>query len=271
MRSPLRWLKRRIELLRVSERRRELCEQLSKEFDQELKLVPASTKGGYDEIYYARSSADIIAVVRVNSPYKTISDPIGPKDPGIPLAPLDRIEREWEAYSKLSTEGLSPTPLWRIEDAMACSWLPWDRLSRVLTSTPAQLWPVLELTLPTIAHMHRLGVAHLDLNLGNLLIDANREKVAVIDFEFGPVPWVTLPQQMAFDYLRLLDDCCKPRRGGKHLLANPENLLPLLKELVPTEIAEAPMAFAFEKLQRLASSPSLRSTLEQVFPKLNEE
>lgn len=271
MRSPLRWLKRQFELFRQSDRRHELCEEISREFQQSLKLVPASTKGGYDEIYYARSGRETVAVVRVNSPHKTINDPIGPKDPGVPLGPLDRIDREWDAYSKLSAEGLSPTPLWRIDDAMACSWLPWERVSRFLTQNPREIWNVLKLTFPAVSRMHQLGVTHLDLNLGNLLLNPDHDQVAIIDFEFGPVPWVSLPQQMAFDYLRLLDVCCKPRRGGKVLLSNPDAIIPLLEQAVSPEARDAPLGFAFDKLQRLASEPGLLASLQKIFSRLHQE
>ncbi len=75
-------------------------------------------------------------------------------------------------------------------------------------------------------------MVHLDLNLGNLLADPQGWGISIIDFEFGPVDWVTLPQQMAFDYLRLIDDALKPRRGGRSLLAEPQRLASLLESCV---------------------------------------
>jgi len=113
--------------------------------------------------------------------------------------------------------------------------------------------------------MHSLGVIHLDLNLGNILIDPNTKRLAIIDFEFGPVEWVNRNQQMAFDYLRLIDDCLKPRRGGKVLLEEPSKIIELLKENVPEEIKKADLHFVYSKLQRLEQQPLLSSLLQTVF------
>ncbi|KAG1660431.1 hypothetical protein GQR58_021982 [Nymphon striatum] len=145
---------------------------------------------------------------------------------------------------------------------------PWERLSRYLTKNRAELWNVLGKTFPLVSEMHSLGVTHLDLNLGNILIDTNSKKLAVIDFEFGPVEWVNKNQQMAFDYLRLIDDCLKPRRGGKILLKNPEKLVELLKVNVTEGTKKADLHFVYSKLQRLEQQPQLCKLLQTIFTHL---
>ncbi|GAA0415182.1 hypothetical protein GCM10009133_24500 [Cocleimonas flava] len=265
MKSPMRWLKRHKELKKNASRRIEVEAALERREGQKIKLSPAAAKGGYDEIYYASKNGSRFAVVRINSEHKIINDPIGSLDPGIPLGPVDRLNREWDAYVQLAPGGLSPEPLWRSEHAIACSWLPWERLSGYLTKNRAELWKVLSNVFPLISTMHSLGVIHLDLNLGNILIDPNSEKLAVIDFEFGPVEWVNQEQQMAFDYLRLIDDCLKPRRGGKVLLEDPNKLIELLGEHVPEATRNADLHFVYSKLQRLQQQPELCVLLQTIF------
>lgn len=268
MKSPMRWLKRHKELKRNASRRIEIEAALELREGHKIKLSPAAAKGGYDEIYYASKNGTRFAVVRINSLHKIINDPIGPLDPSIPLGPVDRLHREWDAYAKLAPDGLSPQPLWRSEHAIACSWLPWERLSGYLTKNRSELWKILSNVIPLISKMHSLGVIHLDLNLGNILIDPNTKKLAIIDFEFGPVEWVNRDQQMAFDYLRLIDDCLKPRRGGKILLEEPSKIVELLKVNVAEETKKTDLHFVYSKLQRLEQQPQLCTLLQTVFTNL---
>ncbi len=51
MSSPLKWLRRKVELHRLSARRVTLEEELTCYFKAPIRLRPASAKGGYDEIY----------------------------------------------------------------------------------------------------------------------------------------------------------------------------------------------------------------------------
>ena len=270
MRSPLRWFHRRSEFAKQSTRRIELEEDFSKFRGTRVSFVPADAKGGYDQIYYALEGREKFAVVRINNPHKRENDPIGALDPGIPLGPADRLEREWEAYTKLFPAGLSPQPIWKTTDAIICSWIPWKRASEVLVKRRDLTWSVIDRSINAIRRMHDSGVIHLDLNTGNLLIEENGPGISIIDFEFGPVDWVSLEQQMAFDYLRIIDDFVKPRRGGKVMLANLEKLSVILDNAVPFEIRNASMGFSLSKLKRIAAHEELRKALAAVFPNLHE-
>ena len=286
MRSLKRWLRRRQELGMQSHRRQELESELSVFFDSSISLAPADTKGGYDEIYYAYRNFgqtpalqkhsekinvkpdDRFAVIRVNSPFKRQNDPIGPEDPGVPLEARQRLEREWNAYSLMAPLHISPKPLWRTSDAIACSWFDWQRASQQLISHRSNFWPFMERIFPTIQQMHQCGVTHLDLNLGNILLEPEAEGVLIIDFEFGPVDWVDRFQQQAFDYLRVVDDCIKTRRGGNYLLADPGRMAAILDQLVDTETRKANLGFVYGKLQRLEKQPRLREKLKLIFSNL---
>ncbi len=270
MRSLKRWVRRRRELAAIAPRCRHLEKEIGGALGEAIQLVPAPMKGGYDEIFTVEGSKRL-GVVRLNNPRKIQEDPVGPLDPGIPLDARERIDREWNAYTRLSPLGLAPTPLIRGPDFMVCSWLPWDRASRCLVADPGDIWPLLEAVLPAIVSMHRTGLTHLDLNLGNILFDRKSGRTCLIDFEFGPAEWVGMEQQMTFDYLRLIEDCTKPRRGGASLKSDLLRLEQLLEDTVPTGIRSARLDFVFAKLQRLAREGEVCETLRKVFPGIPQE
>ncbi|WP_437184938.1 lipopolysaccharide kinase InaA family protein [Planctomicrobium sp. SH668] len=268
MRSPFRWLRRKFELAQQAPRRREIEAEFSQFCGCPVKLTNADAKGGYDEIYFAQRGSERFAVVRVNSPFKSQIDPIGEFDPGVPLDASGRLNREWDAYRVLYPLGLSPQPLWRSSDAIACSWVPWDRVAKRLIQNRQEFWPLLVQIFPAIRRMHEAGVTHLDLNLGNLLTEPNGDGIALIDFEFGPVAWVNPAQQRAFDYLRLIDDCTKPRRGGHQMLSDLDQLHAVISTTVDTEALQSEIAFTRKKLVRLEEHSELLKMLRSLFVKL---
>lgn len=270
MRSPLRWFRRRSEFSLQTTRRLELEAEFSSFRGKDVYLVPASAKGGYDQIYHAMENGRRIAVVRVNSPHKKQTDPVLPEDPAVPLHDKERLDLEWNAYTKLFPLGLSPEPIWRTTDAIACSWVRWRRASRMLVKRREMAWPILERALDAIRRMHAAGVIHLDLNTGNFLVQKTGPGISIIDFEFGPRPWINERQQMAFDYLLLINDFVKPRRGGMLILADLDRLYEVLERTVPAQVRAADLGFSLIRLKRMAAEPALRDMLERVFPRLNE-
>jgi hypothetical protein len=270
MRSPFRWFRRRAEYALMGERTNVLESEFSLHLGRKCRFVPAAAKGGYDMIFYVLDGSRRIAVARVNNPDKSNNDPIGELDPGVPLGSEDRLQREWMAYRKLHPLGLSPQPMWRSDDCIVCAWLPWKRASEILVKRREFVWEIIGRSFHAIRRMHDADVVHLDLNTGNLLVEENGPGLAIIDFEFGPVDWVTPEQQMAFDYLRLIDDFVKPRRGGRVMLENVGKLTGMLDENVSPEIRNAAMGFSFAKLHRLGNERDLCSALRAVFHRLQE-
>lgn len=268
MKSPIRWIKRRCELFKHSLRRMDVEHEFGAACGYPVKLVAAPTKGGYDEIYYALNQRKRFAVVRINSPYKTQNDPVSLRDPGIPLDANGRLEHEWNVYHKLTKEHIAPRPLWKSDHAIACSWINWQRASIWLTKYRRDFWSIAERIFPAVAKMHQCGVTHLDLNLGNILVEPNGPGVIIIDFEFGPADWVSKDQQKAFDYLRLLDDCVKPRRGGRQLLADLDRMEDILNRCVDKSCRHTDLTFVFAKLKRLTTRPQLCETLRKIFQNL---
>lgn len=255
-------------LARRRRRGRELAALLSEHFRRPVALVPSSIRG-YDDIYAARHRRETLALVRVINPEKI--DLWRNRTAGLPISCLPaeaRLDREWEAYSVLGPRGLSPRALWRCEDATAAERLNMPRASDVLRRRPDKVWDVLELTFPAVRAMHGLGVVHLDLGVSNILLDLDARRVAFIDFEYAPAVPMNLPTQRAYDYLRVINNCLKPRRGGD-LLAHDR---PRLARLLAAHLADdAPLADAialFRVIPKVASDIPLRRALAATIPSL---
>ena len=246
----------------------EVQQLICEHFTANIELKAASAKGGYDEIYNAIKDGQVFGVVRINSDFKADKDPIGQWDPGIPLNSTERLDYEWYAYKKLFPANLSPEPLWRNDTAIMCSWVDAERASERLIKDRKCFWTLAEKIFGAVATMHSLGVVHLDMNLGNILVKSDNFEITIIDFEFGPADWVSPSQQRAFDYLRLIDDFIKPRRGGKQMLADIERLVDILDKLVQPEDRCAELSVFLQKLKRLQSQKDLSKSLCRIFPNL---
>lgn len=265
---PLKWLRRSWERYQQAPRKKQLSQELAEHFKCAIALKPASTKGGYDQIYLAQSGKEIVAVVRVNNPHKVSTDPIGPEDPAIPLGNEERLEREWQAYETLSPHGLSPHPLWRCQDAIACSWLDWKRLSTQMTNPRLDPIAIQMSLLCSVRRMHDLGITHLDLNLGNFLIRPGATQLAVIDFEFGPVSGIDPGQQMAFDYLKIIQDSLRPRRGYGRLMPSLNDWMNLIAQHIHPSASQVSLPFAPRVLPRLYDHPEIVKSLRAIFSRL---
>ncbi|MGA1013858.1 MAG: lipopolysaccharide kinase InaA family protein [Limisphaerales bacterium] len=265
---PLKWLRRSWERYQQAPRKNQLSQELAEHFKCAIALKPASTKGGYDQIYLAQSGKEIVAVVRVNNPHKVSTDPIGPEDPAIPLGNEERLNREWQAYETLSPHGLSPRPLWRCQDAIACSWLDWKRLSTQMTNPRLDPIAIQMSLFSSIRRMHDLGITHLDLNLGNFLIRPGATQLAVIDFEFGPVNGIDSGQQMAFDYLKIIQDSLRPRRGYGRLMPSLNDWMNLITQHIHPSASQASLPFVPRVLPRLYDHPEIVKSLRAIFSRL---
>ncbi len=271
IRSPRHWKRRRSELASLEPRRLEIERELSNHCEHPVRLVSVQARRSYDEVFFALKNGERFGVVRVNSPVKSDPEqPTGTDHLVVPLLSTERLDREWNAYSQLAPLGLSPQPLWRCADAIACEWLHWPRMSESIIRDRDQFWPLMECILPAVHRMHHGGVTHLDLNPGNVLIEPGTQKVAFIDFEFGPVNWISLPQQRAYDYLRLSAECLRRRRGGPQLLSDTDRLIRLLNDVVDEDARHAELTLSDERLHRLADQSELCQKLRAVFTRLRD-
>ncbi|MDX9869012.1 MAG: hypothetical protein RBT78_13940 [Kiritimatiellia bacterium] len=174
--------------------------------------------------------------------------------PVAPLGPEEKIEREWQAYAVGAPHGLTPVPLWRAERTLICAYVDGAPLKKEAERSGTYL-DVAAAVLPRIAHLHRLGVTHLDMSLANILAEETGRRVFV-DFEYGPAAGLTFDQQCLYDYLRLLESVWKfldlPQRGRAGRVWDAA-----LRAHAPDRVRAAAVAPLRPALTRILAAPEL--------------
>lgn len=213
MRKLERWWGRLVAEWRIRHRRRALAGQLKAplKLDAPLRLVERGNLGhdsNYDVIVADRQ----IGVLRLNNPFK--HRPLPPPEMPFRIGPPpQRIDREWDAYTRGAPLGLTPTPLWRDADALLCDYLPYGSLRPWIQAEPERIWEILALGGRLLDRLHcEVGLAHMDASIDNILCDPARERLVMVDFEYMPSPGVSFAQQRIFDHLRLV-------QSGRRLMA----------------------------------------------------
>lgn len=125
--------------------------------------------------------------------------------PFIQLSPEGTIAREWDAYTRGTTHGLTPRPIWCDQRAIFSEYID----ARPLASETRSRVALAAEALPAIARLHHASVAHMDMSLANILRDAQRGSLLFVDFEYGPAPGLSFEQQCLYDYLRLFESTWK--------------------------------------------------------------
>lgn len=265
MNSPGRLLRSWLNHLRLRDQVREVEWQLGLALRRSVQLVPARTGGGFDSIYFARTRRAphrFVASVRINCPWKTTT----PDEPLLPRRVLDgpaRIRREATAYRRLAADGLTPRLLVQSSGWLANEWLPWIRVADVLRRDESALWTMLPAVLDSIRRMHELGVVHMDLNCGNLMLTPDAAAVTLIDFEYEPVAGLPENECRAFDLLRLVHNLLKPRRGRDEILRHPERFADLIRPALADTAGALLNRRAAVWFSRIAACPDLREPLCQ--------
>ncbi len=241
---------------------------LAEQLNDDLKLRPAKLSGGgQDSIYHAirRSRPEqIVASLRIcHSQQSKQTDE--PELPRRILSPTRRILHESNCYTQLADSGISPRVIARADDFLANEWLPWQRVSDVLRKSEHRIWSILPLAISTVRQMHSLGVVHLDLNCGNLVLHPDGSALAVVDFEYGSPEEFSVETLRAFDFIRLLHNFLKPRRGLREIRRQPERVVELLTGQLPVgngSILEGLSPLCFE---RIVQHPLIQNCLENHF------
>jgi hypothetical protein len=185
--------------LGIRGRVRALTADLKTAFPQLVRLTPSAHSGGFDSIYFLESAEGPFGVLRLNNPHqkrKAVHSELPRRSP----SPAERIVREWSAYSTLAPLGLSPTPLWRADDAIVCSYSPAPGVRKIMENRLADPAAVFTVVLNSIGRMHEAGIVHLDLSPGNVLVCPKTLAVALIDFEYAPVAGRSFADDCAFDW-----------------------------------------------------------------------
>jgi RIO-like serine/threonine protein kinase len=241
---------------------------LSEKLNQTVQLKPAQGKAGQDQIYSVRQSHRTVAVVRIQNKYRIASNKPPKWNFRTRLDLQERLNNEWQAYETLSPAGLSPKPLWRNEAALACTWVNGKQATPYFLRAGNNFWSLADTLFDSIQKMHDCDITHMDLNLGNILFHHRTNRISFVDFEFGPAGWVTEAQQRACDYLCLIDEFCRKRRGGKVMLSDPNRVVEILNQYVREEDQSARLGDILPQLARLSRQKDLCCALRSVFPNL---
>lgn len=231
--SLIRFLKERRLRHAFEPLRARLQEELSAFLKQRCLLVPARGKGGYDRLYYVDIEGRRIAIMRVKN--EQADQAVAATGNGLRrvLNATERLDHEWAAYSVLSPKGLSPQPVWRTSEAIVSTYHPFKRASEMLRAGEEQVWDLIPLLFALVRGMHAEKMVHMDLNLGNVLIDPFSCRALAIDFEYAPSKELTFEQACLCDYCRIINDLLRPRRGGRTLRKELQRFLDMLRREWP--------------------------------------
>jgi hypothetical protein len=219
--------------------REKLQAELSLFLKQPCCLVPAMGKGGYDRLYYVDVEGQRLAIMRVKNSLADSAIVNTEQDIRVALSADARLDHEWNAYTILSQKNLSPKPLWRTAEAIVSTYHPFKRASEILKADERQVWGLLPQLFSLVRSMHEEKIVHMDLNLGNILIDSGSSCAMAIDFEYVPAKTLTFEQACLCDYCRLVSDLLRPRRGGSVLRKDMARFVSLLQQELPLAIKQA--------------------------------
>jgi hypothetical protein len=247
---------------RVAPRREAAREALATHLGHAVALVPTGA-AGRDSIYRVERDGEPVAMLRLANPHKRRRAP-EPCMPYVWLPDEERLGREWDTYGAGAASGLTPAPLWRGADAIACAHVAGERMSDALFREPATFWSLNARAARGLAALHALGVTHMDACLANLL--AHGQTLTFIDFEYAPAPGLAPAQQRAYDHLRLVESGIKfmPEAASDRI----EAWLSVLIDCLDADTREADITPLAPALGRLLARADYRAPLNRVFTRL---
>jgi len=261
MRAVSRWCKRQLAELMITGRRNQLARELAQVFGGPVWMRSTGARGR-DSIYFLEGSAGFRGVLRLANPHKR-RKPLPADSPFIwPNTPI-RLAREWAAYERGAKASLAPAPLWRCDDALVCERLGGPRLSDTLAANPRRFWSLVRLATAGISRLHECGLVHMDCCLANIIQAEKDDSLRFIDFEYGPAPDLSLQQQQAYDYLRLMESSLKFRPAGD--ASGAEDWLAALDTSVSPDVREVAFEPLYPALGRLRQTQEISLLIASVF------
>lgn len=263
MRRLRRWWRQLVGEFRIRARRRAVADEIA----AALKLASAPRlvrhgQRGHDSIYHVADRTSTFGVLRLVNPYRRRTPP-GPQLPYVLLTPVQRLEREWEAYESGAEAGLTPQPLWRASDALLCEYLPYRPLQDRLLKDPASAWDILLRASQALHALHQTGVTHMDASLANMLADPTLTRIVLIDFEYAPAADLSFAGQKVYDHLRLLESTWKFIKPGNR--AASQRWLDSLSGLLDDEIRSVSLRKLEPALGRILNHPDIAGPLKRLF------
>lgn len=267
MKSPLKMLNAWIDHRRLHNRCNEVEWRLSARLEQTITLTPMDSGGGADRVFLGQTNVGLpqpVCCVRMTCPWRRVR----PSEPGLPritLRPVQRLLNEEAAYRTLSPIGLSPKVITGDQFFLATYHVPWPRLADVLRDQPERIWSILPALLHSIAEMHSVGVSHMDLNCGNVLVSSDLNQVMFIDFEYSPRSSFSFFDQQRFDFLRMAHGLLKRRRGLEAITQDPNRFAQLVASHAPESGDGLPSELDPKWFHRVTELPFVNEILQAAF------
>ena len=261
MRAISRWCKRQLGELMITGRRNALGRELAEIIGGPVKMRSSGARGR-DSIYFLEGAAGFRGVLRLANPHKR-RKPLPADSPFTWPDTPTRLAREWAAYERGSAARLAPAPLWRCDDALVCERVAGPRLSDLLAVDPHRFWALIGLATAGICRLHDCGLVHMDCCLANIIQVENDDSLRFIDFEYGPAPELSLQQQQAYDYLRLVESSLKfrPAEDGDGI----HDWLKMLDASVSPDTRKVAFESLYPALGRLRQAQGISPLIARVF------
>lgn len=261
MRTFRRWVRNNYAEFRVSGRLETIRQELSRKLDGKIDFEKSGGRG-QDSIYFVDVDGKRNSVLRLINPFRKQKQ-LGGNMPYRLPPPSVRLQHEQDCYRKGSLSGLTPRPLWHAEDAILCEYIPLPKLHDRLLSNPEEFWHLVTRASNALAKLHASGLVHMDASLANILADDKLEKFVFIDFEFLPVAALSRQQQIAYDYLRLLESSYKFM--PVHLNHKYDGWLEHLKSNSIIDFSLTDLSPLLPALERLVSDEVLWPQIHKIF------
>ncbi len=217
---------------------------------------------GRDVVCLVERDGRPAGVLRLAHPGAAPSTPAAEGLPFVSLGAADKIEREWQAYSRGAPLGLTPRPLWRDAYALLCAYADARPLTLDAETGQGALLARAAGAAPHVARLHAAGITHMDMSLANILYDRAGHRHLFVDFEYGPAAGLTFGQQCLYDHLRLLESVWKfltpEERGSAAAIWGGAFL-----QNASQAVRAADLAPLRPALGRVLAAPELRSFFEQ--------
>lgn len=262
MRSISRFLLRLGAKMRHRPRYRAIRSEMEEVLGHKILLKRAGARGR-DDIFLIISQTNVLGVLRLINPYIR-SQPLLPEMPFQITDHQSRLEREWNCYRIGSQYGLTPSPLWRCQDALLCSYIDGARLHDHLLADATVFWHLMIDGTRTLHNLHKVGMTHMDASLANMIkTQKSRTQAIVIDFEYVPHHQLSFAQQCAYDYLRLLESSYKFL--PKNQVGQYKDWIACLDDCIDHETRATSLAPLAPAIARILNDKTLRTALTQIF------
>ena len=256
-----RWRRRRA-IKRLSPRLEEVRMALEAELSEPVAMVEHGSSGR-DSVFKVVGKAGTLAALRVNNPHLARKS-LAVDQPFQVLQPAARVQREWDCYSAAYVAGLSPQPIWRAADAIACRYVDGQRLFDRLIAKPESFWRLNAMAARALGKLHQLDLVHMDASLANVLADG--DQLRFIDFEYGPAAHLSKADMRAYDHLRLVESGIK--FAPAELVGECEEWLAVVNDVARDAFTDCTIGHLAPAIGRVMQADALRAKLGAQFPAL---